>query len=108
MATLAAGRQMSTLEVALRTFGARLFEAAPGLVTWILLLAPAWIPIIFPWPGAFVVAGGGPPFSASLLPAPVSGVGGGGGCPLEKWWGDGCGWVAVWLAGPRDRAHLRP
>src|SRR5215471_8797652 len=48
---------MSTLEVALRTFGARLFEAAPGLVTWILLLAPAWIPIVFPWPGAFAVAG---------------------------------------------------
>src|SRR5258706_13364097 len=57
MATLAAGRQMSTLEVALRTFGARLFEAAPGLVTWVLLLAPAWIPIVFPFPGAFAVAG---------------------------------------------------
>src|SRR5438067_3736068 len=56
MATLAATRQMSTFEVALRTFGARLFEAAPGLVTWILLLAPAWIPIVFPWPGAFAVA----------------------------------------------------
>ena len=33
---------MTTLGVALRTFGARLFEAAPGLVTWVLLLAPAW------------------------------------------------------------------
>jgi len=50
-------RQRSALEVALRQFGARLFEAAPGLVTWILLLAPAWIPIVFPWPGAFAVAG---------------------------------------------------
>ncbi len=57
MAALAASRQMSTLEVALRTFGARLFEAAPGLVTWVLLLAPAWIPIVFTSPGAFAVAG---------------------------------------------------
>jgi hypothetical protein len=47
----------SALDQALRQFGARLFEAAPGLITWVLLLAPAWIPIIFPWPGAFVVAG---------------------------------------------------
>ena len=46
------------MDQALRQFGDRLFEAAPGLTTWILLLAPAWIPIIFPWPGAFVVAGG--------------------------------------------------
>src|SRR6202521_6285179 len=43
-------------EQAMRQFGARLFEAAPGLVTWILLLAPAWIPIIFQSPGALVVA----------------------------------------------------
>ena len=50
-------RRRSAPEVALRQFGARLFEAAPGLVTWILLLAPAWIPIVFPWPGAFAVAG---------------------------------------------------
>src|SRR5262249_45877980 len=35
---------------------ARFFEAGPGLITWILLLAPAWIPIVFPWPGAFAVA----------------------------------------------------
>src|SRR5437879_10139463 len=47
----------SALDQALHQFGARLFEAAPGLITWVLLLAPAWIPIIFPWPGAFVVAG---------------------------------------------------
>src|SRR6202011_4533959 len=47
----------SAFDQALHQFGARLFEAAPGLVTWVLLLAPAWIPIIFPWPGAFVVAG---------------------------------------------------
>src|SRR5712692_11897052 len=51
-------RTMSAFDLALHQFGARLFEAAPGLVTWLLLLAPAWIPIIFPWPGAFVVAGG--------------------------------------------------
>jgi hypothetical protein len=49
-------RQMSVLQEAFRQFGARLFEAAPGLVTWVLLLAPAWIPIVFPWPGAFAVA----------------------------------------------------
>jgi cellulose synthase/poly-beta-1,6-N-acetylglucosamine synthase-like glycosyltransferase len=57
VATLAAERPASTLELALRAFGARLFEAAPGLITWVLLLAPAWIPIVFPWPGAFAVAG---------------------------------------------------
>jgi hypothetical protein len=49
-------RPMSVAEQALRRFGARLFEAAPGLLTWILLLAPAWIPIVFPWPGALAVA----------------------------------------------------
>ena len=43
-------------EQALRQFGARFFEAAPGLVTWILLLAPAWIPIIFHSSGALFVA----------------------------------------------------
>ena len=51
-------RTPSALDEALHQFRARLFEAAPGLITWVLLLAPAWIPIIFPWPGAFVVAGG--------------------------------------------------
>jgi hypothetical protein len=56
MASVQAERQGSALEVALRQFGARLFEAAPGLVTWILLLAPAWIPIIFQSPGALAVA----------------------------------------------------
>ena len=40
----------------MRQFGARLFEAAPGLITWILLLAPAWIPILFHTPGALLVA----------------------------------------------------
>src|SRR5260370_9483877 len=44
------------LQHALRQFGARLFEAAPGLVTWIMLLAPAWIPILFKTPGALLVA----------------------------------------------------
>src|SRR3989454_5090691 len=58
MESAPAARPPSALDEALHQFGARLFEAAPGLITWILLLAPAWIPIIFPWPGAFVVAGG--------------------------------------------------
>src|ERR1700704_6714837 len=57
MATVPAERQGSALQEALRQFGARLFEAAPGLVTWVLLLAPAWIPIIFQTPGALAVAG---------------------------------------------------
>jgi cellulose synthase/poly-beta-1,6-N-acetylglucosamine synthase-like glycosyltransferase len=53
---VAEASRISPLEVALRQFVARLFEAAPGLITWILLLAPAWVPIVFPWPGAFAVA----------------------------------------------------
>src|SRR2546422_8840850 len=58
MASLPGARPAAgALDQALRQFGARLFEAATGLVTWILLLAPAWIPIVFPWPGAFAVAG---------------------------------------------------
>src|SRR5438132_14238990 len=57
MAVIEAQPPAPVWEHALHQFGARLFEAAPGLITWILLLAPAWIPIIFPWPGAFVVAG---------------------------------------------------
>jgi hypothetical protein len=56
VATVPASQPMSAAEHALRQFGARLFEAAPGLVTWILLLAPAWIPIIFQSPGALAVA----------------------------------------------------
>src|SRR5260370_13238855 len=43
-------------EQALRQFGARFFEASPGALTWILLGAPAWIPIVFKLPGAIVVA----------------------------------------------------
>lgn len=58
MATLPGARTAPPREQAFRQFRARLFEAAPGLITWILVLAPAWIPIIFPWPGAFFVAGG--------------------------------------------------
>src|SRR5260370_11183059 len=49
---------VSAFDEAMHQFGARPVEAAPGLITWILLLAPAWTPIVFPWPGAFVVAGG--------------------------------------------------
>jgi hypothetical protein len=45
-------------EQAARQFGARLFEASPGLLTWILLLAPAWIPIVFHSAGALFVASG--------------------------------------------------
>src|SRR5881628_234725 len=41
---------------ALRQFGARSFEAAPGAFTWIMLFAPAWIPIVFKLPGAIFVA----------------------------------------------------
>lgn len=40
----------------LRQLGDRLLEAAPGLVTWLLLLAPAWIPIAFASDGALAVA----------------------------------------------------
>ncbi len=48
--------QASVLRLALQQFGARLFEAAPGIVTWVLLLAPAWISIVFSTPGALAVA----------------------------------------------------
>src|SRR3977135_4206009 len=40
----------------LRQAGDRLLEALPGLVTWTLLLAPAWIPLVFASTGAFAVA----------------------------------------------------
>src|SRR5438445_4359418 len=40
----------------MRQAGERLLEAAPGLVTWTLLLAPAWIPLVFASTGALVVA----------------------------------------------------
>src|SRR3989441_13001251 len=43
-------------ERALRQFGARSFEAAPGAFAWIMLFAPAWIPIVFKLPGAIFVA----------------------------------------------------
>ena len=36
----------------------RLFEATPGLITWVMLLSPAWIPIVFGVNGAFFVAFG--------------------------------------------------
>src|SRR5258708_17783672 len=56
VASIPADQPVSTLEHALRQFGARLFEAAPGLITWIMLLAPALIPILFKTPGAPLVA----------------------------------------------------
>src|SRR5467141_3437823 len=56
MATAQGIRPQSAFDQALHQFGARLFEAAPGLVTWVLLLAPAWIPIIFRSSGALFVA----------------------------------------------------
>jgi hypothetical protein len=34
----------------------RIFEAAPGLVTWTMLLSPFWIPLLFGVTGAFFVA----------------------------------------------------
>src|ERR1700694_6330880 len=77
MATVPAERQATAVQVALRQFGARLFEAAPGLVTWILLLAPAWIPIIFQSPGALVVALTVLLFDIYWLLRSVSGVTGG-------------------------------
>ena len=40
----------------MRQVGDRLLEAAPGLVTWVLLLAPAWIPFLFASYGALAVA----------------------------------------------------
>ena len=57
MDAIAVEAQSSPPEQAARQIGSRLLEAATGLVTWILLSAPAWISIVFPWPGAFVVAG---------------------------------------------------
>src|SRR3977135_2131792 len=36
----------------------RLFEATPGLITWLMLLSPAWIRIVFGVNGAFFVAFG--------------------------------------------------
>src|SRR6266705_1298824 len=56
VAVIEAPPPVSAWEQALRQFGARLFEAAPGLVTWVLLGAPAWIPIIFHSSGALFVA----------------------------------------------------
>src|SRR5712664_4049916 len=56
MAVIEAQPPAPVWEQALRQFGARFFEAAPGLVTWVLLLAPAWIPIIFHSSGALFVA----------------------------------------------------
>lgn len=40
----------------LRQAGERMLEATPGLITWTLLLAPGWIPLIFASSGAFAVA----------------------------------------------------
>ena len=56
MAVVPADPQVSVVRLAFQQFGARLFEAAPGIVTWVLLLAPAWIPIIFSTPGALTIA----------------------------------------------------
>jgi cellulose synthase/poly-beta-1,6-N-acetylglucosamine synthase-like glycosyltransferase len=56
VAVVPADPQTSVLRLAFQQFGARLFEAAPGIVTWVLLLAPAWISIVFSTPGALAVA----------------------------------------------------
>src|SRR5438445_10597060 len=58
MAVIEAQPPAPVWEHALRQFGARPFEAAPGLVTWAFLLAPAWIPIIFHSSGALFAAVG--------------------------------------------------
>src|ERR1700682_1590217 len=36
----------------------RLCEASPALITWVMLLSPAWIPIVFGVNGAMFVAFG--------------------------------------------------
>ncbi|HKB56084.1 MAG TPA: hypothetical protein VKC51_00710, partial [Lacunisphaera sp.] len=56
MAVIEAPPPAPVWEQALRQFGARFFEAAPGGLTWVLLTAPAWIPIVFKLPGAIFVA----------------------------------------------------
>jgi hypothetical protein len=40
----------------MRQAGDRLLEVAPGLITWVLLLAPIWIPQLFAFNGAVAVA----------------------------------------------------
>jgi len=40
----------------MRQAGDRLLEVVPGLITWTLLLAPAWIPQLFAFNGAMAVA----------------------------------------------------
>jgi hypothetical protein len=40
----------------MRQVGDRLLEVAPGLVTWVLLLAPVWVPQLFAFNGAVAVA----------------------------------------------------
>jgi hypothetical protein len=40
----------------MRQVGDRLLEVAPGLITWVLLLAPAWVPQLFASNGAMAVA----------------------------------------------------
>jgi hypothetical protein len=42
----------------LKQAGHRFLEASPGLVTWIMLFSPAWIPIVFGTGGAIVVGVG--------------------------------------------------
>src|SRR5919204_4198684 len=39
----------------LRQAGHRFLEASPGLVTWVMLFSPAWIPIVFQTYGAIAV-----------------------------------------------------
>ncbi|HEV2475408.1 MAG TPA: glycosyltransferase family 2 protein [Candidatus Dormibacteraeota bacterium] len=56
MAVLEVGPPVPAWEHALRQFGARFFEATPGAITWVMLAAPAWIPIVFKLPGAIFVA----------------------------------------------------
>ncbi len=56
MAVIEAPPPTPAWEQALRRFGERFVEAAPGALTWIMLASPAWIPLAFKLPGSIFVA----------------------------------------------------
>src|SRR5256885_10703920 len=93
-------------ERALRQFGARSFEAAPGAFTWIMLFAPAWIPIVFKLPGAIFVAVVVLPFLASWGPPPGGVLAGVYSTMLRRRRGPGEG--RVLLVPPAARRGQRP
>src|SRR2546428_6422275 len=94
-------------ERALRQFGARSFEAAPGAFTWIMLFAPAWIPIVFKLPGAIFVAALVLGFAAAWG-APPATLGTGGSLPLLPGWGARLGGGAPPPAPPPPRGAAAP